>query len=514
MKPTIISLLFIIFFAFALRFYSLSTIPPGIHGDEAEFGIRELLVNQSPLTNLFTIFDPHSLFNYSFLSFWIQGLFLKMFGATVFGIRASSAFAGVATVVCFFYLAKLLFKNIFLSLLITFAFATSHWHIAYSRLALNNSWTPLFIVLITYFFYKGILEKRKLDFIIAGVVLGLSLYFAQANRAFPLIVFLWSLGMLFNRKESFKTSLINIFLTFLLAGLVVSPLAYYYAKDMSIFSSRIETVSIFNNLPEYYARYNVDNVYEVILWQFTKTLKVFNIGGDIGFFFYGYTAGLLAPIAGVFAAVGLFLSLLKIKSTRHFVSIVWFFTIIVLGGVLTIDAPSSQRLLAVIPVLFLFIGITAEQLLRIKSHYIKILLVLLFVLNGLWDYKIYFIDYIHSQAGWAQKEPATQIAYYLKSLGPDWKVYMLRENTWLFFNHGTIRFLNPEIKGEDVDNSLDVIPNKEPTKKNIVYIMPHGSPSLHMLKNVYPKGQERFFFNPIGNTPSFISFEIKNTDLH
>lgn len=187
---------------------------------------------------------------------------------------------------------------------------------------------------------------------------------------------------------------------------------------------------------------------------------------------------------------------------------------VILGGTITIDAPSSQRLVGLIPVLFLFAGVTLEQLVKYKISYLKIILVILFVINGVWDYKIYFIDYIHSQAGWAQREPATQIAYYLKTLGSNWKVYMLRENSLLYFHHGTIRFINPNLEGMDVENSESQIPIGEPTNKNIVYIMPPNSSSIYRIKRFYPKGKERHFLNPIGNTPSFDSYEINNANIN
>lgn len=512
-KKELLILILVILLGFFLRFYNLSSIPPGIHGDEAEFGIRQQQIIAEKNTNFFTLYDPYSLFNYSILSYWMQGIFQEFFGKNVFGIRFSSALAGSLSIVAFLFLTKQFFSNKLTQLLLTLAFTTSHWHIAYSRMAINNSWTPLFTICALGMLYKGFQTEKKRFYLLAGLIGGLSLYFAQANRVILVVFILWGIVHLL-RREKRRVIIIKGLLTSLAAAFFVFlPLGLFYLNNPGAFSSRIETVSIFNNLPEYYTRYQVENVFGILFWQFINTLKVFNFGGDIGFYFYGYQGGLLAPIAGILAVAGLLICLLQIKKESNLLLLIWFFAIIILGGTITIDAPSSQRILGVIPVLFLFTGLACEKILKLRLPYLKTILVILFLLNSLWDYKIYFINYLNTQAGWAQREPATQISYYLQSLGPNWKVYMLKEEFWYTFNHGPIKFLNPGLEGEDVTDSKSVIPNTQPTTKNIVYIMPPNSPSLDRLRHFYPKGKIRKFFNPIGNTPSFASFEVQSNML-
>ncbi len=503
-----IALFLILILAFTLRFYDLGHIPPGIHGDEAEWGLIEQKVNRGEYTSFFSLGNIGQYFDFSILSYKVQGLFLRIFGDTVFGIRSSSAFAGFLTIIFFIILAKLIFQNKLIILLIALSFATSHYHIAYSRLALSNIWTPLFACIIIYFLYRTIKEQNYINAIIAGIFLGLSLYFHHTTKALPIIVGVFTfIFIIQNRKKILVFK--KIFFIFITAGVVFLPQGIYYFSNPGTYSPRLNEVSVFNHLDEYYKRYNTDNVPSVLFWQFINTLKVFNFGGDIGFYFYGYQKGLLAPIIGFFTIGGLLISFFKYKSNKSQLLLIWFFVIILFGGTITIDPPSSQRLVGLIPVLFLFAGITIEEFLRYKIRFLKLILIMIFVINGFWDYKIYFNDYIRSKDGWAQREPATQIAYYLKNLGLNWKVYMLRENTWLYFNHGTIRFINPELEGVDIDNSEQVIPISNSTSKNIVYIMPPNSPSMSKIKYTYPYGKEQHFFNGVDNSPSFWTYEIK-----
>ena len=512
-RADIFTMVIIFLLGLTLRFYNLSNIPPGIHGDEAEFGLRQQLVIAEKNTSLFTLYDPHSLFNYSVLSYWTQGIFQLIFGETVFGIRASSALAGSMSIIIFFFMTQLFFKQKIISILLMLGFATSHWHIAYSRLAINNSWTPFFIIASLGFLYKAFKTNKQTFYLASGIMWGLSLYFAQANRVIPIIAILWCLIHICFKKGG-RLSNLKSMTSMAVAGLLTFlPLGIFYLNTPGVFSSRTDIVSIFNHLPEYYVRYQTENIFGVLFWQFINTLKVFPIGGDIGFYFYAYPGGLLAPVSAILAIAGLAIVLRFTKTERSLLFLSWFLSIIILGGVITIDAPSSQRLLAVIPALYLFIGVALEKLLQLKLTSIKLILVILFAINSLWDYKIYFRDYINTQAGWAQREPATQIAYYLKSLGNNWKVYMLREEPWFYFQHGTIKFINPDLEGYDIENLQTAVLLEGLSNKNVVYIMPYYSPSLTKLLAFYPTGNVQLFLNPIGNTPAFASFEIKNQSL-
>jgi hypothetical protein len=197
--------------------------------------------------------------------------------------------------------------------------------------------------------------------------------------------------------------------------------------------------------------------------------------------------------------------------------LIWLLSVIIFGGALTIDAPSSQRLIGMAPALFLMSGMGMEKILsylkteKLKNSLLLITMISIFLIN----YQVYFNQYIHSDAGWAQKEPATAIAKYLLSLGESYQVYMLREeNPILYFHHGTIRFLAPKIQGVDVsENTRNYIPAKD-THKNFVYILPPNSKFLSLLHQVYPFGQERHFTNPYNGKAWFVGYEIRQDNYN
>ncbi|OQX50985.1 hypothetical protein B5M47_02375 [candidate division CPR3 bacterium 4484_211] len=503
----------------ALRGVRLESIPPGMHGDEAEWGLIERELVFGKRKELIGIGRQGIYFDFPLLGFYIQGLFHKILGSTIVGVRSSSVFAGVLTILIFYLWMQELFdtKTAFISSLL---FAFSHWHIAYSRMGLSNIWSPLFEVLVFFLLTKARKTNKLWNITVAGFFAGFALYFHHTARIVPLI----GLAML-GLEAAFHTHNRRFYLKrfFCFLGvvlLVFSPQLLYYLRYPADICARCGEVSIFSHLPEYFVRYQTHNLLVVLWEQLRRTCRVFFLGGDIGYHFYGYQGPLLSRLSALLFACGFLFAVVKALRGDGGAQLVAssFLLIIVLGGVFTIDAPSSQRIIGVLPLIFAATAYSSHWLLeRIKQLrpggrwaaplFLTFFFGLLF-LDFLQNYQIYFVHYIHSQDGWAQKEPATTIAKYLAQKDSERTyVYMLREGSWLYFNHGVIKFLAPEIQGRDVEDSAAVIPAVV-GHRQVIYIMPFESPSLSKLKSVYPGGHSENFFNPRGNTPWFTVYEV------
>ena len=516
-SKTIFVFLVIFSLAVFLRFYDLSNIPPGVHGDEGEWGLIELKVLKGEFKEFFSLAQQGIYFDFSLLSFATQAIFIKIFGANIFGVRASSAFAGAFSLIPFYLLAKEWLSKRG-ALFASFCFAVSHWAIAYSRLGISNIWTVFWELWLFLFLFKGIRKNSRLDFSLAGIFLGLGLYFHHTFKAVPIILGIFFCFLLIKEKKQFLKRLAPLACFLGIALLAFLPQLIYYWQNPGSFTARMDEVSILNRLEEYQNKYQTNSLLAILLIQFFKTLNVFVKGGDIGFFFYGYQGALVDFLTLILVIWGLWIVLRKFWKNEFFFLIIWLLVIIILGGTLTIDAPSSQRLLALVPALFFLAGLGMEKILnflkseKLKNYLVTITMIFIAMIN----YDAYFNRYVHSDAGWAQKEPATAIAKYLLSLGGNYKVYMLREeNSILYFHHGTIRFLAPLIQGTDVsENTLNYIPVKNESGKNLVYIMPPGSKFLSSLYQAYPLGYERQFINPYNQKPWFTSYEIRRDNYN
>lgn len=497
--------LLLLFISGIFRISNLSTIPPGIHGDEAEFGLINNAIRQGSYDNLFSVVNP-GIFSYPVISFLPQAWIYNLFGRSLWSLRLSSALIGTVAIIPFYFLVKTIcnqkvafFSSLFL--------ASSSLSVAYSRMAVNIIYSPVFLIATLYPLFLGIKEGKIIFYVLSGIILGAGLYSYLPFKIVPIIILL---SFLINlpRKEFRNKHSWGFILLFFTSIVVFSPqIRYYFSHPQDLFT-RPANILIFKTFG-YHELYRNK---EIFFSNIIKNILVFPFGKDDGYFLYGIKRfGLFSPLVIILFLVGLLRAFKNLK--------IYFWQVLFLGVILTLLAisttvasPASQRLLIATPIMFIFAGYGLYTLLIInhvpKKTWRIFTLIALLLFNLYWDFSVYFRYYINSADGWAQNEPATQIAYYLKSLGPSYHTYMLREKTLLYFNHGTIKFLNPGIKGKDVEDSSEVIPLKNIENEKVVYIMPPDSPSLDKLKSYYPYGKTKSFVNPRNKLPSFVSYEI------
>lgn len=156
------------------------------------------------------------------LVFWIQHIFIKIFGENNFGFRLPSALLGIASVYLLYLIGKQLygFKTGAVSALI-FAVTLSHVHI--SRIGLQESYVIFFLLLGSYLFMKAL--KNDKYFILTGGVLGLALL--TKYTAFVLVPIFLTHLVLF-RRDCLRSK--KLWLGVLLSTLIFSPVFFYNLK--------------------------------------------------------------------------------------------------------------------------------------------------------------------------------------------------------------------------------------------------------------------------------------------
>ncbi len=114
--------------------------------------------------------------------------------------------------------------------LLAAAIATgAFWSLMYSRLGLRIIAVTPFVALALIFLWRGFSRSRRRDFIVSGMLFGLSAYTYAATRMIPValigfIVYLVIFNRAFLRKHG-----VNFALTILTAALIVLPMAYHIA---------------------------------------------------------------------------------------------------------------------------------------------------------------------------------------------------------------------------------------------------------------------------------------------
>lgn len=156
---------------------------------------------------------------------------IRLFGMTPFGWRSMGTLAGVLMLPVLYAFLKRLFGNTALSGCGTVVFAFDFMHFVQTRLATIDSYAVLFILLMYYFMYRFVTERKLWCLALSGVSFGLgaaskwTCIYAGAGLAL-----LWLLHWVFRlRKERDMRPLLENIL-FCLVFFVVIPAGIYYAS--------------------------------------------------------------------------------------------------------------------------------------------------------------------------------------------------------------------------------------------------------------------------------------------
>ncbi|MGH7246133.1 MAG: ArnT family glycosyltransferase [Candidatus Levyibacteriota bacterium] len=189
-----------------LRFYKISSIPPGLERDETSIGYNAYSILQTgkdeygktfPL--YFQAFGEYKLPGYIYASV----IPIKLFGLNAFSVRFISALSGSLTIFFLYLLLQHLTKskNSFFPIIGTFLLAINPWHIHFSRGAFEVTLALFFLVVGTWLFF--ISEKKKVLLIFAILFIMLAAYTYNIARIFSPVLLL---SLFFFTKNQIKFS--------------------------------------------------------------------------------------------------------------------------------------------------------------------------------------------------------------------------------------------------------------------------------------------------------------------
>ncbi len=245
----------ILIIATFLRFYHLTSTPPGLYPDEAMDGNNATEVAQ---TGHFQVFYPEDNGREG-LYVNVIAVFLKVWPIyEPWVIRLPAAISGVLTVLALYLLVAELF-GYEIGLLAAFLLATSFWHINFSRIGFRAIMAPLLLTWALYLFIKAIRSGKSSTAIghasfwscfkspwfyaiLAGIIYGLGFYTYIAFRITPLIFLLFI--PFFRKNPGFwKRAAVFIVAIFIVAA----PIGYYFATHPADFFGRTAEISVTNN---------------------------------------------------------------------------------------------------------------------------------------------------------------------------------------------------------------------------------------------------------------------------
>ena len=457
-----------------LRLYDLAGIPSGIHGDEAGGALVAVSTLEGKGPNPFgtAFLGDRSLF------FYLEAPFVAIFGRTVTAIRLLSALVGVATLPALIALALL---------------AGSAVHINYSRLGLNVIEIPLLTCVGLYCLRRGQESRRAFWWLASGILGGSAVYFAFGGVLVPVTMALYLVYLLLTRRSQWRAWAAGGAFSALGGAMALIPIPVHTLGQTDPYAEHAVSRLIFNNWEWVAATHRTSALEGVVLGQLKANLLYFFTGGDFGPF-YGFAgAPMLAVVLGPFVALGLALTLLRAMDDRYAMVALWFWTVLLLGGVLTINSPQSHRLLPAALAAMAGVALVLDWLMDVGPRLVPSRLAPAFLaisvalpaVAGYNDGANYFGPALASRP-W---EWDTRHGQYVASLGLGYRVYSMAAPQ-LYFDASVTRFLAPDVEGDSLLNPGLRLPLAVPSDRNLAFmVFPNMSQYLPLLRSLYPSAE-------------------------
>jgi len=352
-----LALVFLLVAAFYLRVYRLYDIPLDLSTDMASVGInaRDYLMGvEKRIFGTGWYYYPRFVFLPYTFSMWLAG-------NNLYGLNFGTVIFGTLHVLGTYLFVWRLFDRHRLALLTAVILAANPAHIQFSRIpSYVDPWSIGFFAL--FFFVDGLKGRRWASLALSGLLTGFAITSYPSGRAIiPMLAVALAAVWLFKRK--WITDNYIGFLWMFLGGLVsLGPNLVYFIRDWEVYMQRSREVIIFNPgvVSHLKYTYEVDSIWMIIWEQVRRSFLQFNYYADRSAqFFYPYPMfnSLVSPLLWL----GFGMSLYRWKKPEFLLSFSSFLIILVMGSILTNDAPTWVRLVGIITFAALFIALALDE---------------------------------------------------------------------------------------------------------------------------------------------------------
>ncbi|MDZ4719895.1 MAG: glycosyltransferase family 39 protein, partial [Roseiflexaceae bacterium] len=477
----------------------VDSIPITIHGDEGEMGMVARSVLRGELNDPFvTAFLDHPT-----LWFFLQAFALRLFGDTIGGLRLFSALIGAATIpLCYLFARDQYGRRI--ALIATILLTTYHFHIHFSRIALNNIVDPLMALIAFSAFLRGWRNRSWVAFAVAGLAAGLAQHFYMGGRIIVVII-----GALLIHQALFDRAKLQArWQGLLLMGLATlaafGPLLRYFLEHPKAYMARIDVAGLFQTGRAADLMAQGWSLQGVLIDQANRSFGAYLYKIDTGLF-YAPNIPLLDPIQGALFLCGIGIALAGIKRLNRFLLLVWIGGVALFGGMLLIDPPQSPRYLIAAPAICILIAGGLNQaaiLLRklaLPARIVQAALGVVTIVFAVSGISWYFWTYTPALR-YGGTRNLTTIAYHIRKLPADRYVFFLGA-PYAYIKHGTISFLTNRHPGVDVLTPISTpeqVPTPPPGMHPVFVLLSARSAELAMVQARYPGGQLSVYEDPLG----------------
>lgn len=236
--------------ATVLRFYQVTTNPPGLYLDEISYGYNAYSILKTAKDEygnfLPTVFRSYGDFKPPIYGYLLVPS-IAIFGLSEFAVRFPSALAGTLTVLLIYLLVNKLLKQEKASLLASFFLAISPWHLQFSRAGFESNVMLFFLVQATTMLVYA--NARLIFLVISAISFGLAFNTYHGARIwipfFFSTLFLMYRGKILKKKSSLLLFL-TIFVFFTIPFILNISEYTIRAREVSILGHK-DIVNVFVN---------------------------------------------------------------------------------------------------------------------------------------------------------------------------------------------------------------------------------------------------------------------------
>ena len=484
----LITLLLILSAGWFLRTVDLETMPYVLSGDEGSVGLVGWEFIEGTRNNLFGL----GWFSFPALYSWLLFLAQSVFGRSVFAVRILSSIVGTITIAAT-YLAGTQLFNRKVGLIAAAWLATFHFHVFFSRVAYNNIFDGFFIILTVALLYKGWMSNHRNDFLLFGLSLGFSQYFYTTSHAIPIILLLWMPWLHF-RHATVPSRGAHLLAAMIVAGSITLPLIFTYLAQPTSLTFTAGRVSLLDpSLLGPAAAALGTTPLGLVLEQTLVTGLGLTVSELQGIYVDTGHPLLSGPSAVVFY-IGLFISLLRWQRSRYAILLIALLVSLLIGG-LSIQAPSSQRMILLPPILALLCAATLDTFQnRLIDRWPRIrplsILLLLATLGWMMAHDIQqlFIDYFPNETyGSLNGEVTQEMVAFLQNEPPEVTIKFVGGERMQFGSIPSLAYLLPGYDAQSVETSEALNLPTSVNQRTLFIVLPEQQASLRHLTSIYPE---------------------------
>jgi len=369
--------------AAAARFYRITTLPPGLHFDEAFENIQALSILSGHGYPVF--FEGN--YGVEPTLIYLIALFYRVFGVSALAGRLIAATVGTLSVPALYLLMRTVFlqgtaapqgdtdagagrsaesRAALVGLLSASSLALLFWHVHFSRLGIEPILVPLNATLMLYFLWQGLETGRVLPFILAGALVGFGPYTYPAGRLLPVLAAGVVVHRLLTRRQPPASSKPapgwrecgrGLALAVFAAAVVFAPLGRFFAEHPHLLTQRMSQVSVVTPARE------AEGQLETIAANLESVVYMYTVRGDSDIRNNVPNRPVLDLGWSALFLVGVAVCLVRCRQTSYALPL-WWLVVMTIPTVLSEYPPHFRRALGASPAVAVLVAVGAATLLE------------------------------------------------------------------------------------------------------------------------------------------------------